>query len=78
MSNERYPHGFLQARELFPLLTHEKAFIFVCGDGAGMAKDVHAALATILEQEGGMSSAEATAQLATMTKAGRYIRDIWS
>ena len=43
-----------------------------------MAKDVHAALTKILEQEGGMSFAGATAQLATMTKAGRYIRDIWS
>lgn len=43
-----------------------------------MAKDVHSTLAEILEKGGGTSAAEATARLAAMTKAGQYVRDIWS
>lgn len=54
------------------------AYVFVCGDGAAMAKDVHAALQMILRDRMGLSEAEAAAELAAMTKAGRYVRDIWS
>jgi sulfite reductase alpha subunit-like flavoprotein len=52
--------------------------MFVCGDGANMAKDVHAALTSILEIHGRLPATEAAAHLALMTKEGRYIRDIWS
>jgi sulfite reductase alpha subunit-like flavoprotein len=54
-------------------------YVYVCGDGVGMAKDVHAALVEILVKEGGVESAEAAAaQLQAMAKEGRYVRDIWS
>lgn len=52
--------------------------VYVCGDGAGMAKDVHAALAALLASQLGLSEAAALAQLGDMAKAGRYVRDIWS
>lgn len=65
------------AAALFALL-EEDAYVFVCGDGAGMAKDVHAALAEIISDQGGVDAAEAEAQLRAMAKAGRYVRDIWS
>jgi len=54
------------------------AYVYVCGDGSGMAKGVHAALLEILQQYGDMSADAATACLSDMTKAGRYVRDIWS
>jgi len=54
------------------------AYIFVCGDGAAMAKDVHATLQMILRDQMGMSEAQAAQELMGMTKEGRYVRDIWS
>ncbi len=51
--------------------------VYVCGDGATMVKDVHAALATAL-QTSGMLKAEAEAALTAMAKAGRYVKDVWS
>ncbi len=71
--------GFaLQSRSLAPILLHSKAFIFICGDGASMAKDVHATLLSILEEQGGLAASAAAAHLTTMSKDGRYVRDIWS
>jgi sulfite reductase alpha subunit-like flavoprotein len=52
--------------------------VYVCGDGASMAKDVHAVLISILESMGSLSTSDATAFLAAMTKQQRYVRDIWS
>jgi NADPH-ferrihemoprotein reductase len=54
------------------------AHVYVCGDGAAMAKDVHAALQAILRDQLGMSEAQAGQELTAMTKEGRYVRDIWS
>lgn len=64
------------------------ARVYVCGDGAAMAKDVHAALTQLLATYSsgidgaalGTSGAEAAAaaRLGEMTKAGAYVRDIWS
>ena len=68
----------VQADKVAAILLDSKAFVFVCGDGARMAKDVNATLASILEQQGSMSATDAAAHLTSMTKAGRYIRDIWS
>ncbi|CAI5505310.1 unnamed protein product [Closterium sp. Naga37s-1] len=47
-------------------------------DGAGMVKDVHAALQSILQAHGGMAAPSAAAHLQDMMGAGRYVRDVWS
>lgn len=67
-----------RAAELFDLVVGREAYMFVCGDGAAMAKDVHACLASILEEQGGLSADEAAGVLAEMAKQKRYVRDIWS
>jgi len=54
------------------------ATVYVCGDGAGMAKGVHAALLALLEAHGGLSAEGAAAALAEWAKSGRYVRDIWA
>ena len=60
------------------MLLDSKAYIFICGDGANMAKDVHATLLGVLEEHGSLSAAEAAAHLTSLSKSGRYVRDIWS
>jgi len=62
-------------------LIAEGAYIMVCGDGAHMAKDVHAVLAGIVADAGVCGVADvkaAEALLMDFTKSGRYVRDIWS
>ena len=68
----------MQGTEVGQLLKTEGAHVFVCGDGANMAHDVHAALLEALSQHCGMTSSEAGAHMAAMAKQGRYVRDIWS
>lgn len=55
----------------------EGACVYVCGDEKKMAHDVHAALTTILEQEGGLSPEEAAGYLARMQQQKRYQRDVY-
>ena len=62
------------------LILREEAYVFVCGDGAHMAKDVHKTLLSIITDGGGKYENEndAEALLREMTREGRYVRDIWS
>lgn len=66
------------AQQVFDLLQHPAVHVYVCGDGASMAKDVQNTLVDVLESVGGLTTADASAFLAAMTKQQRYIRDIWS
>lgn len=70
-------HRMLEkSKELYQWL-QEGACVYVCGDEKKMAHDVHSALGTILEQEGGMSPEEATEYLALMQQQKRYQRDVY-
>ncbi|EFN59935.1 hypothetical protein CHLNCDRAFT_7300, partial [Chlorella variabilis] len=42
------------AAELHDMIARQGARVYLCGDGAGMARDVHACLASILQQQGGL------------------------
>ena len=53
------------------------ANVYICGDEKYMAKDVHATLATILEQEGNMSREQAEEYLTSMRSEKRYLRDVY-
>ncbi len=67
-----------QGAKVWALLS-SGAHLYVCGDGASMAKDVHAALGEIAVAHGGLAGQEeATAFLQKLTEERRYVRDIWS
>ncbi|MEK6991446.1 assimilatory sulfite reductase (NADPH) flavoprotein subunit [Paenibacillus sp. FSL K6-1566] len=70
-------HRMLEnSKELYQWL-QEGACVYVCGDEKKMAHDVHAALGTILEQEGGLSPEEASEYLTLMQQQKRYQRDVY-
>jgi len=65
-------HRMLEhAEALRRLIFEEGGYVFVCGDGARMAKDVHAALVQIAGDAG-------EARLKALVPEGRYVRDIWT
>jgi sulfite reductase (NADPH) flavoprotein alpha-component len=70
-------HRMLEkSAELYKWL-QEGACVYVCGDEKKMAHDVHATLATIIEQEGNFSSEEAAEYLTRMQQQKRYQRDVY-
>ncbi|MDR9854926.1 assimilatory sulfite reductase (NADPH) flavoprotein subunit [Paenibacillus sp. VCA1] len=70
-------HRMLEkSKELYEWL-QEGAYVYVCGDEKKMAHDVHATLAAILEQEGGLSAEEAADYLLRMQQEKRYQRDVY-
>ncbi|MCM3267831.1 assimilatory sulfite reductase (NADPH) flavoprotein subunit [Paenibacillus elgii] len=70
-------HRLLEhGKELYQWL-EDGASIYVCGDEKHMAHDVHAALLTIIEREGGLSSEAAAEYLARLLQDKRYQRDVY-
>lgn len=65
-----------QARDVYAWL-EEGAHIYVCGDGAHLAPDVHAALGAIVGQEGAHSKAAANDYLAGLQRDHRYQIDVY-
>jgi sulfite reductase (NADPH) flavoprotein alpha-component len=63
-------------RELYAWL-REGAHLYVCGDSAHMARDVHEALLEIVATHGGLSAEGARAWLADLLQQGRYARDVY-
>lgn len=53
------------------------AHVYVCGDAAHMAPDVHASLIRVIEQSLHLTAHRAEAYVATMQRQGRYQRDVY-
>lgn len=53
------------------------AHLYICGDGARMAKDVHQALLTIIQQQGGKDEKAAQQYLDQLRIAKRYQKDVY-
>ena len=53
------------------------AHFYVCGDALRMAKDVDAALRTIVQEQSGKSSEEANGYIEQMKAEKRYKRDVY-
>jgi sulfite reductase (NADPH) flavoprotein alpha-component len=65
-----------QGRELWSWI-EDGAHVYVCGNAKRMAKDVHRALQTIAEEDGGLSAPAATDYLQDLADAGRYHKDVY-
>jgi sulfite reductase (NADPH) flavoprotein alpha-component len=53
------------------------AYLYVCGDASKMAKDVDAALKSIVALHGNMNEQAATEYVNGLAKARRYLRDVY-
>lgn len=70
-------HRMLEkSKELYAWL-QEGAAVYVCGDEKKMAHDVHQALITILQQEGGLTPEAAAEYLTSLQQQKRYQRDVY-
>jgi sulfite reductase (NADPH) flavoprotein alpha-component len=70
-------HRMLEhSRDIYAWL-QEGASLFVCGDEKRLAPDVHAALTTIVRQEGRCDEEQARAYLAELQRQNRYQRDVY-
>lgn len=65
-----------EARDVYAWL-EEGAHLYVCGDGAKLAPDIHSALATIVREEGGLGEDDAGEYLSAMQSAHRYQIDVY-
>jgi len=65
-----------RARELYAWL-EEGAYVYVCGDAARMAPDVHDALIGVIAEAGGRTPEQAGEYLKELRRAGRYQRDVY-
>ena len=70
-------HRMLEnAAELYAWL-EAGAHFYVCGDASRMAKDVDAALHTVVQRAGGKSAEQATDYVQALKTAKRYARDVY-
>jgi methionine synthase reductase len=64
--------------ELAHSVLNEGGYIYICGDGNRMAKDVYTAVSEILKLHGKLSEQQAEDTLDEMKLRRRYVTDIWS
>jgi sulfite reductase (NADPH) flavoprotein alpha-component len=67
----------MEQGDLFWSWLQDGASVYVCGDASRMAKDVHAALLSIVERNGGMSMQAADEWVHTLKEKHRYHRDVY-
>lgn len=65
-----------KAKDLYAWL-QEGAHFYVCGDASRMAHDVHEALLSVVEKQGGKSREAAEAYVEDLKKQKRYQRDVY-
>jgi sulfite reductase (NADPH) flavoprotein alpha-component len=81
-SRDRTPKAYVQdrlrqnSRDVYAWL-EDGAHIYVCGDAAHLAPDVHVTLLDIIERESGRDADAAADYLATLQRDHRYQRDVY-
>ena len=67
-----------RGEEIARFLLQDGGYVYVCGDGNSMAKDVYAAIKQTLQDHGKLSEEDADITLDDLKLRRRYIMDIWS
>lgn len=72
-------HIAADSKEVYAMLsdTNNPGYLYICGDGKHMAKDVNRVLHVIVEEEGKCSPAEAERIVHEWAEQGRYLKDVW-
>ncbi len=70
-------HALWDARRDLYAWLKDGAALYVCGDANAMAKDVHATLLRDPRRSGRQDEAAAKAELDTIRRDGRYLRDVY-
>jgi sulfite reductase (NADPH) flavoprotein alpha-component len=74
---EYVQHALLnQSKEIFRWL-EGGAYFYVCGDAQNMAKDVEAALISLIQKEGSFSPEETKAYFKALKASKRYLTDVY-
>jgi NADPH-ferrihemoprotein reductase len=66
-----------KSKEISELL-NQKAYFYVCGDAANMAREVNTVLAQIIAEGRGVSEAKGEEIVKNMRAANQYQEDVWS
>ena len=53
-------------------------YVYICGDGNQMAKDVHTALLEVVAEHTDLDDKESAEFLADLKVRRRYVLDVWS
>ena len=73
-------HMAKHGKEIWSILSGDgcdPGYLYVCGDGKYMARDVNRVLHDIVVQQTGCSGNEAEAIVKDMADQGRYLKDVW-
>lgn len=78
-ANKVYVQNLLlqDSEYVYDLVHNQGAHIYICGDGANMAKDVHNVLIDILCKYKNVNNQQAEEYLNNLAKQNRYQKDVW-
>lgn len=71
-------HRLKEKAEEVNKLLQEKAYLYVCGDAANMARDVNDVVSTIISEQRGVPKQKGEEIVKGMRAANQYQEDVWS
>lgn len=71
-------HRLKERAEEVNKLLEQKAYFYVCGDAANMAREVNDVLAQIISEQRGVSKQKGEETVKGMRAANQYQEDVWS